>query len=115
MKLKRARQTTLIALIVAISTLGFAPSAFADSWLGYGDNFTSKQTCLNRGAYLLSAQPYAPGTFFLDYFCQKSWIDGRWSLVMLVKDDYGCFVARDEDAQRAQSETLSQVAVPTGC
>lgn len=114
MKTKRVRQTTLVAVIVAVLTLGITPSAFADTWVGYGDNFKTKETCTNRGVYLLKAQPY-PNTHFLDYHCQGSNIPGRWSLIMLVEDDQGCFVAKDEDMQSAQSGTLGHELVPADC
>ncbi|WP_350353345.1 hypothetical protein ABS642_10765 [Microbacterium sp. A8/3-1] len=114
MKTKRVRQTTLVALIAAVLTLGVAPSASADTWLGYGDNYKTKETCTNRGVYLLRAQPY-PNTRFMDYHCQGSNIPGRWSLLMLVQDNQGCRVAKTEDTHSPQGETLSQVAVPADC
>lgn len=114
MKTKRVQQTALVALMAAVLTLGVAHSASANTWLGYGDNFKTKQTCTNRGVYLLQAQPY-PGTHFLDYHCQGSNIPGRWSLLMLVQDNQGCRVAKPDDAQISQSVPLSAVAVPAGC
>lgn len=114
MKTKRVRQSALVALLVAVLTLGVAQSASANTWLGYGDNFRTKQTCTNRGVYLLQAQPY-PGTHFLDYHCQGSHVPGRWSLLMLVQDNQGCRVAKTDDMQRPLSGTLSQVAVPADC
>lgn len=110
---KRIRQTTLVALIVALFTLGVAPSAFADTWVGYGDNFKTKQTCTNRGVYMLKAQPYS--VRFLDYHCQGSHIPGRWSLLMLEEDFYGCFAARSDDMQRVRGGSVGPAVVPADC
>lgn len=113
MKTRRVRQATLVAVIVALLTMGVTPSASADTWIGYGDNFKTKQTCTNRGVYLLKAQPYS--VRFLDYHCQGSHIPGRWSLLMLEEDPYGCLVARGDDMQSLQSGSARQVVVPAGC
>ena len=113
MMTRRVRQSALVTLLVAVLTLGVAQSASANTWVGYGDNFKTKQTCTNRGVYLLRAQPY-PNTRFLDYHCQGSFIKGRWSLIMLVQDDMGCFAAKDE-SQTIRHELTGQIAVPSGC
>jgi hypothetical protein len=113
MKTKRIGRTTFVALIVAFLTLGLAPNAFANTWVVYDDNYTSEQTCENKGDYLLAAQPNSY-IHYLDYFCQPSVHQGRWALIVLQEDLYGCFVA-GPDMQSIQSGTAGRTVVPADC
>lgn len=115
MKLKRVRQVILFALVLAVLNLGFSSVARADTWIVYGDNYTSKQTCLNRGQYLMVNQPYL--VTFLDYLCQPNPnTSGRWLLLMLEKDPFGCLAARVGDDVHGQSGASGKEFEPAdGC
>ena len=112
MKMNRIGRTTFVALIIAFLTLGLVPNAFANTWQVYEDNFLSKQTCQSYGNYLLAAQPNSD--HYLEYRCTPSVHAGRWSLLVLVEDPYGCIVAGPE-VQSTHSGTVGRVVVLDGC